>query len=71
MKHTVHVTVTYSVEVNDADIKAENRGKTNKKLVIEHAMNNINPDVAFDTSAEIFESYPDMKQKVRKGIGSY
>jgi hypothetical protein len=70
MKHTVHVTVTYSVEVDDAEIKAE-FGKTNKKLVITQAMNNINPDAAFDASAKIFESYPEAKQKVRRGIGSY
>jgi len=70
MKHTVHVTVTYSVEVDDTKIKAE-FGKATKKLVLDHAMNSIDPNNAFDTSAKIFESYPEVKQKIRRGIGSY
>ena len=70
MKHTVHVTATYSVEVDDSEIKAEFR-KINKKLIIAQAMNSIDPNNAFDTSAKIFESYPEVKQKIRRGIGSY
>ena len=70
MKHTVHVTVTYSVEVDDTEIKAE-FGKAKKKLVLDHAINNFEPNQCFDVSAKIFESYPEVKQKVRRGIGSY
>ena len=70
MKHTIHVTVTYSVEVDEKEIKAE-FGRVTKKLVLDHAKNNFDDNQIFDTNAKIFESYPDIKQKVRKGIGSY
>ena len=69
MKHTVHVTVTISVEVDDAMIKAE-YGKFTKKTIIEHAMNNFDVKNAFDCNGKIFESYDNTKP-VRKGIGSY
>ena len=70
MKHTVHVTVTYSVEVDDTELRSE-FGKVNKKMILQHAMNNFEPNRYSDGSAKIFESYPEVKLKVRKGIGSY
>ena len=69
MKHTVHVTVTLSVEVYDEILKAE-YGKKGKKIILEHAIQNANFSNVFDTKAVIFESYDD-KAKARKGIGSY
>lgn len=72
MKHTVHVTVTISVEVDDQTIKAE-YGKITKKLIAEHAMNHFEVKNAFECKAKIIESYiPFNEMKtVRKGIGSY
>lgn len=69
MKHTVHVTVTLSVEVDEEILKAE-YGKKGKKTILEHAIQNADFSNVFDTKAVIFESYDD-KVKVRKGIGSY
>ncbi len=69
MKHTVHVTVTISVEIDDAMIKAE-YGKITKKAIIDHAMNNFDVKNAFDCTAKITESY-DTVRKAQKGIGSY
>lgn len=70
MKHTVHVTVTISIEVDDAMIKAEYGRGPSKKLILEHAMNNFDARKAFECTAKIIESYDDTKP-VRKGIGSY
>jgi len=70
MKHTVHVTVTISIEVDDAMIKSEYGRSSSKKLILEHAMNNFDVRKAFECTAKIFESYDDTKP-VRKGIGSY
>ncbi len=69
MKHTVHVTVTLSVEVDEDFLKAE-YGKKGKKQILEHAIQHADYSKIFDTKAVIFESYDD-KVKVRKGIGSY
>jgi hypothetical protein len=72
MKHTVHVTVTISVEVDDEVIKAE-YGKITKKLIVEHAVNNFDVKRAFDCKGKIIESYLSWNEMkpARKGIGSY
>jgi hypothetical protein len=70
MKHTVHVTVTYAVEVDSDKIKKE-FGRGDRRTILEYAKNNYNPKNAFDVSAKIFESYPIVKQRVSKGRGSY
>jgi hypothetical protein len=70
MKHTVHVTITYSVEVDDTEIKAE-FGKATKKMILQHAVNNFDPSRYFDCSAKIFESYSETTPKLRRGIGSH
>ncbi len=72
MKHTVHVTVTISVEVDDEVIKAE-YGKITKKAIVEHAMNNFDVKHAFDCKGKIIESYLSWNEMkpARKGIGSY
>lgn len=72
MKHTVHVTVTISVEVDDEVIKAE-YGKITKKLIVEHAVNNFDVKNSFDCKGKIFESYLSQNEMkpARKGIGSY
>ena len=72
MKHTVHVTVTISVEVDDDVIKAE-YGKITKKSIIEHAMNSFDVKNAFDCKGKLIESYLSWNEMkpARKGIGSY
>lgn len=69
MKHTVHVTVTMSVEIDTDDLKRE-FGKSTKWLILQEAIQKATLNDAFDSSAVIFDSYDD-KVKVRKGIGSY
>ena len=56
MKHIVHVTVTISVEVDDAMIKAE-YGKITKKAIVEHVVNNFDVKNTFDCKGKIIESY--------------
>ncbi len=70
MKHTVHVTVTISIEVDDSEIKREYGFPSSKKRILEHAMNNFDTRNAFECTAKIVESYDDTV-KSRKGIGSY
>lgn len=69
MKHTVHVTVTMSVEIDTDDLKRE-FGKATKHLIIQEAIQKATLDDAFDSKAIIFDTYDD-KVRVRKGIGSY
>ncbi len=69
MKHTVHVTVTYSVEVDDKDLKCE-FGKATKKLILETAKGIFDKGTVFDCVAKVHDSYYD-NVKPRKGIGSY
>lgn len=72
MKHTVHVTVTVSVEVDSSELKAE-FGKATRKMIVEHAMNNFDINDTFHIEGQIIESYDDTQpaRKARKGIGSY
>ncbi len=65
MKHTVHVTVTYSVEVDPTK-----EGLTSKADVRAWALNNYSVSNAFDASAKIFDTY-DVQPKVKRGKGSY
>lgn len=69
MKHTVHVTVTYSVEVDTQDLKNE-FGKVTKKMILDVAKGALDKGAMFDCSAKIHDSYDDTV-KSRKGIGSY
>ncbi len=69
MKHTVHVTVTYSIEVDTDDLKRE-FGKAPKKLILEVAKGSFDKGEVFDCTAKIHDSYDDTV-KHRKGIGSY
>ena len=70
MKHSVHVTVSILVEIDDKDLISE-FGKATKKLVLQEAINRAKFENAFDTSASVFESYKDEVKKVKRGIGSY
>jgi hypothetical protein len=72
MKHTVHVTVVLSVDVDDSKLKAE-FGRVSEKMIVQYAMNHFDINDAFHTEAKIVESYDDVKplRKARKGIGSY
>lgn len=69
MKHTVHVTVTMSVEIDTEELKKE-FGKSTKKMVLAVAKQIATLDSQFDSSAVIFDTYDD-NVKVRKGISSY
>jgi len=72
MKHTVHVTITVSVEVDDKMIKSE-YGKVTKKAIVNHAVNNFDVRNTFERKGKIIESYIswDEMKPARKGIGSY
>ncbi len=62
MKHTVHVTVTYSVEV-------EASSQTKAKLI---ATDMLETDMSeFDREVTVFESYVDGTKRPVKGRGSY
>jgi hypothetical protein len=69
MKHTIHVTVTYSVEIDDQDLKRE-FGKATKKMILEAAKGNFDKGTVFDCVVKVHDSYDDAV-KTRKGIGSY
>jgi L-amino acid N-acyltransferase YncA len=70
MKHTVHVTVTMSVEIDTDDVKRE-FGKVNKKLILQEAIQKAKLEDVFESSANIFESYSDQIKVAQKGVGSY
>lgn len=72
MKHTVHVTVVISVEVDDTMIKSE-YGKVTKKAIIDHAVNNFDVRNTFECKGKIIESYLSWNEMkpAKKGIGSY
>lgn len=64
MPRTIHVTVTYSVHVEDDKI-------TNKEA-LEYAKNiPLSQINIFDTTAKIFEKWKVETRKIKKGIGSY
>ena len=70
MKHTVHVTVTMSVEIDTDELKRE-FGKVNKGLILQEAIQKAKLEDRFESSATIFESYSDQIKVARKGVGSY
>ena len=64
MPKTIHVTVTYSVHIED-DKMSDKDAKTYAKENFETEGN------IFDIKATLFEKWKKLKRKVRKGIGSY
>ena len=70
MKHTVHVTVSMSVEIDTDDVKRE-FGKINKNIILREAIQKAKLEDSFESSAKIFDTYDKTTKKVRKGIGSY
>lgn len=70
MKHTVHVTVTMSVEIDTDDVKRE-FGKINKNIILREAIQKAKLKDSFESSAKIFDTHDETTKKVRKGIGSY
>lgn len=68
MKYTVHVQVTYSV-----DLDTKKLGLKTKKELLDYAKQNyflIGSE--FDAQAKIFDSYDDEEKiKVKRGRGSY
>lgn len=72
MKHTVHVTICVSVEVDDSKIKPE-YGRVTKKAIIDHAVNNFDTRNTFERKGKIIESYISWNEMkpAKKGIGSY
>lgn len=69
MKYTVHVDVSYSVDIDPKAL-----GIKTKKELLDYAKANY-PFIGkeFDINAKIFEKYDDQptKPKPRKGVGSY
>ena len=64
MPRTIHVTVTYSVHIED--------DKISNKQAMEFAKNIPLKDInIFETKAKIFEKWKQEEKKVKKGIGSY
>lgn len=64
MPRTIHVTVTYSIHIED--------DKMTDKAAIIHAKENFEREGAvFDVSAKIFDRWKHIMTKVKKGIGSY
>lgn len=70
MKHTVHVTVTMSVEIDTDDVKRE-FGKINKNIILREAIQKAKLEDSFESSANIFETYSNQIKVARKGVGSY
>lgn len=65
MPRTIHVTVTYSVHIEDDKI-------SNRDALI-HAKQNFEKEgTIFDVQAKVFDKWKDViKKAVRKGVGSY
>lgn len=64
MPRTIHVTVTYSVHIED--------DKISNKAALIHAKENYEKEgTVFETKAKIFDKWKEVTRKVRKGIGSY
>jgi hypothetical protein len=64
MPKTIHVTVTYSVHVED--------DKMTDKQALTHAKENFETEgKIFDVRASIFEKWKAAVRKVRRGKGSY
>ena len=64
MPRTVHVTVTYSVHIED--------DKMTDKSALIHAKENFETEgKVFDVRASVFEKWKNAVRKIRKGRGSY
>jgi hypothetical protein len=65
MPRTIHVTVTYSVHIED--------DKMSDRLALIHAKENFSQEGSvFDVKAKVFDKWKDLiKRSVRRGIGSY
>ena len=64
MPRTIHVTVTYSVHIED--------DKISEKDALIHANNVFETEGSiFDIQAHVFERWKAVVRKVRKGRGSY
>jgi hypothetical protein len=64
MPRTIHVTVTYSVHIEDDKIA--------DKAAIIHAKENFESEgTIFDVSAKVFDRWKNIVDKVKRGIGSY
>lgn len=69
MKYTVHVDVSFSVDIDPKAL-----GIKTKRQLLDYAKTNYQTlGKEFDISAKIFEAYEDkpQKPKPRKGVGSY
>jgi hypothetical protein len=63
MPRTIHVTVTYSVHIEDDKL-------SNKQALI-HARENFQTEGnIFDVKASVFERWQNVVRKIRRGIGS-
>ena len=64
MPRTIHVTVTYSIHIEDDKI-------TDKAAII-HAKENFEREgTIFDVSAKVFDRWKNIVNKVKRGLGSY
>jgi hypothetical protein len=64
MPRTIHVTVTYSVHVED--------DKMSDRQAIAHAKENFETEgVVFDVEAKVFDKWKNIVRKAVRGIGSY
>lgn len=64
MPRTIHVTVTYSIDIED--------DKMTDKAAIIHAKENFEREGSvFDVTAKVFDRWSHTVTKVKKGIGSY
>ena len=64
MPKTIHVTVTYSVHIED--------DKMSDKEALVHAKENFEREgTIFDVEARVFEKWKKTFKKFRRGIGSY
>ena len=64
MPRTIHVTVTYSIHIED--------DKMTDKSAIIHAKENFEREgTIFDVSAKVFDRWKNIVDKVKRGIGSY
>jgi hypothetical protein len=71
MPRTIHVTVTYSVHIDDTDSRIKS-GKVSAKDAIEWAEEHFEQEGnVIDIKSTVFEAWEDPAQVIRKGKGSY
>lgn len=64
MPRTIHVTVSYSVHIEDDKM-------SNKDAILHAKENYVSEGNVFDTNAIVFETWKDHVEQPRKGKGSY